>query len=255
MKENELLHQLKENLHNTETLRTEYYPIALMIYGRPGTGQSAIAEELSKRSGIKLYRAGGIKRDEIRSQTGQEIIGKLNLSEDEDRRIDQEIKREIKEATASGKVIIDAKLSNVIFREMIRDAKKTGQRRPKGIGVLIVAQTETRMKRIRLREIKKYVKTTGIPFEQAEKDPQFSLQTIHKKTMERERGDLERWRKIHPQLANIDPFNTVNKDNFGNKIFDFHINTTELTVERGADIIEAVLLTKYKNDLKKTHGA
>lgn len=251
MREQELIQQLHENFRNTEIERYKYYPTRLLIYGRPGTGQSAIAEELSKRSKIKLYRAGGIKREELRQVTGAEIIGYHHFEKEEDSQIDTEIAREILQATKDEKVIIDAKLSNVIFREIAKKIAKNKGEKLEGIGILIVAKAEVRFKRIRQREIKKYMEKTGVSFEEAQKRPEFSPRSIHLKTLEREQGDLNRWRINHPQLRGIDPFNTANKDNQGHKIFDFHINTTDLSVTQGADLIEAILLTKYKTMEKK----
>lgn len=240
-----------EKILSPEIPRSEYYPTRLLIYGKPGTGQSAIAEELARRSRINLYRAGKENRDRVREETGEEIIGHHPVSPEENISLDQEIRREILDANDNDKVIVDAKLSNIIAREIEEDALKNAEESPEFIGILFVAKADVRYSRIREREIKKRMKKTKHSRSQIEKLPEFLLKTIKNATLERERGNQTEWELHHPQIVGIDIFNPANKDNNGRKIFDFYVNTTKLSIVEAADLVETILKSRYMEMQKR----
>lgn len=237
----ERISEFRENLRSLEIPRTEFYPVRLAIYGRPGTGQSALAEELERRSGIQLHRAGMNRREKVREETGEEIIGHHPAGVEGNRNIDDEVKREFLEATEDNKVIIDAKLSNIIGRELGVEFT----------GILVVARADVRYKRIQNRQIQKHMEETGLSRKEAEKLPQFSLKAIKSATLEREEGNKREWKRNHPQIGKIDIFNPGNKDNKGNPIFHFYINTTRMAIEESADLVEAILFSKYQDKQKR----
>lgn len=248
----EIIRPLGHEYEDSKELeRAEYYPVRLLIYGKPGTGQSAVAEELARRSGIKPYRAGQENRARVREETGEEIIGHHPIGPEGNISLDQEVRREILDANDNDKVIVDAKLSNIIAREIEEGALKNGEESPEFIGILFVAKAEVRYSRIREREIKKRMKKTKLSRAQIEKLPEFSLKAIKNATLERERGNQAEWELHHPQIAGIDIFNPANKDNNGRKIFDFHVNTTKLSIMEAADLVEAILKSRYMEMQKR----
>ncbi len=83
-------------------------PHIITITGRPGSGKSSTAKQLSKLLGYEHFYSGAIVRD-IANRQGISL-GELNKMAEENPEIDKEIDEEIKEQLHREQLIVDARL-------------------------------------------------------------------------------------------------------------------------------------------------
>ena len=80
----------------------------ITISGRPGSGKSSTAAQLSKLLGYERFYSGAVVR-EIAKRRGLSL-GQLNKIAEEDEAIDREIDEEIKKYAHQDQYIVDARL-------------------------------------------------------------------------------------------------------------------------------------------------
>ena len=80
----------------------------ITISGRPGSGKSSTAEQLSKLLGYERFYSGGVVREIAKRRNLS--LGELNKSAEEDETIDKEIDEEIKKFAHKDQYIVDARL-------------------------------------------------------------------------------------------------------------------------------------------------
>jgi len=214
-----------ENLGQKEKLGISFSLIT--ISGKPGSGNTVLAQGLAKRYGVKLIPIGQMYRKNI-EETNIPVIDYTKRPIKRDEKIDKMqaivIKRAIE--TAGQPIIIESKLAGVIATEVMSQTDAGQIALSPVIRILVTAEEEVRSKRIHKRE--------------KEKHPNFKAtqEEIKDKTTNRWKKDLARYRLIHPQLANIDPWDPKNADKF----YDFVIDTTNLspkeTVQKVHDFLQ-----------------
>jgi len=235
----------------------------ITISGRSGTGKTAVAEHLAELYSIppeRNVKTGQLFR-EI-SQSGQEIQGFIEREEYIDREMDKKQRELIQSSTPENPWILEGRLAGFIASE---EKLINPRLDSEVISFLFTAPARVRMRRILKRylrdkqeEIEQALTNMSSPDEIAKMYGHLQGQKITMTTewianMEkrRERKDLARWRKIHKQLAGIDPFSPNNRDNKGNRIYNFVITTGTKTVEEVVDSVNSLLIENgYVN--KKT---
>ena len=239
----------------------------ITISGRSGTGKTVAMELLAQKYGIKTERkrkTGEIIR-EI-TQARRTSRGFMERSEEVDERVDSEQKQIIESASVDNPFILEGRLAGFLAAE-----------NPNVVKVLFVAKSEIRMRRIFKRALEDRDEEIGhlqkdleaaygknadpsvisyfLETLSAVQEEEITLETVKKKEQERERGDLVRWRKTHPALSEVDPFNPANRDSNGRHIYNFVVNTNQLSAEQVVNQINKALIeegfleTRHEEDI------
>ena len=226
----------------------------ITISGRSGTGKTAVAEALAQMYSIPPER--NIKTGQLFrniSQSGQEIQGFYEREEFIDHEMDKRQRELIQASSPDSPLMLEGRLAGFIAsQEKLSNPRLENE----VISLLFTAPTRVRMKRI----LKRYLNDKNREIEQAllnmaspdEIEKMYGGLREQKRTMttewitnmerKRERKDLARWRKVHKQLTGIDPFSPNNRDNKGNKIYNFVIPTGTKTVAQVAEAINEILI-------------
>ncbi len=253
MKESELQQNAGESPKTKEILIPRFGVIT--ISGRSGTGKTAVAEALAEMYSIphsRNIKTGQLFR-EI-SQSGQEIQGFMEREEFIDHEMDIRQRDLIQASSVDTPLILEGRLAGFIAsQEKLKDPRIDSE----VISFLFTAPARIRMRRI----FKRYLNDKNREIEQAllnmsspdEIEKMYGELREQKRTMtaewivnmerKRERKDLARWRKIHRQLRGIDPFSPNNRDNKGNRIYNFVIPTGTKTVAQVVETINQLLIT------------
>lgn len=238
----------------------------ITISGRSGTGKTATMEFLASLYSIKperIKKTGEIMRKITHS--GKTSRGFMQRDEEIDEKIDTEQKAIIDSADSNNPFMLEGRLAGFLAEQNQNVVK-----------VLFVAPSEIRMKRILKRaledkreEIEKLEKERELALSSIadpavieylsqrlidEKTETVNLKSVKEKEKEREREDLKRWRKKHPKLRGIDPFNPANKDKEGNHIYTIVVNTGKLSVEQVVNQLNETLIGKGLVDKRKEEG-
>lgn len=175
------------------------------VSGPIGTGKTAFARFVGKSLGIP---------DKVR-YTGEEFK-RLNTSDDRgyiirpeemDRRVDAEQVKIMLAATLENPAIIDGDIAGVIANFYSPDFPT----------VLLTAPTDWRIRRVQRREIE-------------EGKPRRTLRAITKAAKSRARGDIERWKKVHPELDLDHPFASGLVNRNGERVYTIQISTVKAVV-------------------------
>lgn len=228
----------------------------LTISGRSGTGKTAAMELLASLYSIKperIKKTGEIMRKI--TNAGKTSRGFMQRDEEIDEKIDNEQKEIINSADSNNPFMLEGRLAGLLAEQNQNVVK-----------VLFVAPSEIRMRRILKRaledkkqEIEKLEKERELALQSIaepavieylsqrlidEKSEDVNLKIVNKREKEREKGDLERWRKKHPKLIGIDPFSPANKDKDGAHIYTIVVNTGKLTVEQVVNQLNEILIKR-----------
>ncbi len=199
----------------------------ITISGPAGTGKTVVGERLANLYGMDFVKAGQIFRNEHRSRTGEEVIGYAERDIDIDRNLD-EMQADIirNAASAERKVILEGRLAHVIATEVIVDDVLHGKKRPDIFRVLFTADPMIRALRVQ----KRY--------------PGLTPEEALAKNAEREQGDLERWRSLHPIISDTDDvYDAGLQDESGfHPFFDYIVDTTDMTQEQTVESIHQYFL-------------
>ena len=226
----------------------------ITISGRSGTGKTAVAEALAQMYSIPPER--NIKTGQLFrniSQSGQEIQGFYEREEFIDHEMDKRQRELIQASSPDSPLMLEGRLAGFIAsQEKLSNPRLENE----VISLLFTAPARVRMKRI----LKRYLNDKHLEIEQAllnmaspeEIEKMYGGLREQKRTMttewitnmerRRERKDLARWRKVHKQLTGIDPFSPNNRDNKGNRIYNFVISTGTKTVDEVVETINEILI-------------
>lgn len=223
------------------------------IVGKAGTGKTSTARILADLYGIpkeRIVLTGQFFRQITGGSSG---FMERHLSVDE--QLDEMQRQLILGASPQNPFILEGRLAGVIAREEYD--KNPSLRVP---SFLFVAPAETRMRRLLGRTLEERDKEIGKLQTKAETAPSpeivaelferitalklqdINLKTVKQNERDREVGDLEQWRQLHPQLEGVDLFNPANRDTKGRKIYDFVINTGRLSKAEVAVEVHRILL-------------
>lgn len=260
----------EESLHTKEILIPKFGGIT--ISGRSGTGKTVTAERLAELYSIPKER--NIKTGQLVREitdSGQESQGFIKRAEYVDKEMDRMQRDIIRNSSPENPLLLEGRLAGVIANEERRKNPELIV-----VSILFVAQSEVRLKRILKRHKEDGLeKIQGLEIEldntlkshasadlvssildaiNGEKSKGISIKTVRAQEREREEKDLARWRKHHPQLEGIDPFNPAYvvkepgikkkgaKERGEREFYDFIINTGELSVEATVKQINSFLI-------------
>lgn len=220
----------------------------LTVSGTVGSGKGSAIEMLIKKYGYEevTYISTG---DIFRSLQTEEVVGFTDRPEELDRKLDEAQIHALKNATVEKPLILDGKTAG--YQASTLDNRE-------GISVLFVAKDTVRAKRVRKRfighlqqridkieTIKKIRKLKKHEFAELTK-----LQNSHIPSnndfvisnRERQNLDSERWHKMYPDSRGVNFFQPGAKDKNGRSIYNHVINTTNLSIEQGADELQKYLV-------------
>lgn len=259
----------RESLPTKEILITKFSVVT--ISGRSGTGKTVTAEGLAELYSIPEERnkkTGQLMR-EI-TESGQESQGFIDRAEYVDKKLDRMQRELIRNSTPENPLLLEGRLAGVIANEERR-------KNPELIiaSLLFVAPSAIRMERILKRhlednpelqrlkiELDNALKSDATPELVASilhdiKSREINLKTVKDQEKEREQKDLARWRKHHPQLEGIDPFDPSyvvleskskitgrTRERGEREFYDFIIHTGDLSVEATVRQINSLLIRK-----------
>ncbi len=212
---------------------------ALVIAGEKGAGSSTLAKDRAAAYDIpesKLLMVGNYIRDRIEAETGRKILGFVDRDPEIDYEIDSIVRNIVMKAARHNPHIVEAQLGGLIALDTLKKAHAEGIK-PMGpvIKVLVWARKDIRIKRIQERE-------GGM-----------SLKDVRELTRNREEGDLEYWKSLYPWMGDINPLEKGARDAEGRRIYDFEIDSSDLTVQETSqelhDFLEPLGLVEEKRDL------
>lgn len=258
----------KEQIRPPEVYRPKFAVLA--ISGPSGTGKTAIATRLAEMYGIPMDEHNpddmeknrvikvGEKMRKLLAKKGK-MLGFVQREEAIDKRIDNWQANLIRKTTIDSPIILEGRVAGIIHSEerakMLKHRVASKRQILPVVPILLYAKQEVRFKRIQEREIKAVLKKLReevgeelTPEEAVELYPDrfknLSLDVITAKTREREKGDLKRWRKMHPQIGLEGPFSPGIKDKEGRNIYDLNVSTSNRTVDEVVDYIHQSLVEK-----------
>lgn len=213
----------------TETLKTPEKEWrtrfgVIVISGLPGSGTTSVAADLAAKYGIpgeNLITIGNIMRNYNREITGREILGPMNedlRTRSLDEELDQITTNAVDNANTTNPMIIEAQLGGYMAKKAVDKAfNKNGALGAPVIKILFYARLDERKKRIQKRELVK--------------NPEYhlSLKEISRLTHERQNSDLKKWRDAHPELEGVIPLVLGAKDENGEPIYDYELDTSDIT--------------------------
>lgn len=211
--------QLEEKLVNKETIKSpEKFrtKVSILITGRSGVGKTKVAEKLGGMLGIppeRITKAGQLMREQL-----GDMVGYKERPLTVDRKLDEMQAQLIRNATFDNPFILEGRMSGVIAAKEKRKAKRKRKEIPI-VSFILLGKNEVRFERIWKR------------WNEHNPNDLKTLKEIKEQTQERERLDKQTWSRVHPEIPNGDPFNTANRDKEGNRIYDYIINTTYLSVQ------------------------
>lgn len=189
---------------------------AITLSGPSGTGKTSAAKILEQRifetteTNIVFIKAGELFREKIKQISGQEMLAYAERDFEADKWIDDIQADRIRGASLQNPLLLEGRLAGVIARE-----QKNKMPDLSVVSILFTARPSTRYLRILKREKADHLNLT--------------FKDIRRLTTEREKGDLARWREMHPQLKGVNPFSPAN--------YDLAVDTGQLTPEGVADFI------------------
>ncbi len=239
---------------------------AIVVAGRPGSGQSSTAKALGEELGIPVYDVGQKFRE---LQKGQ-IIGFSQRLGEIDKTFDQWQMDLLKNATRENPIILTGKLAGFIADKVLKE-EAPEERAKKGdiATTFVTCPRNIREKRIFNREKQKAAEAlskaiqeekeaeekyqvlmssrrTGIKrgklFSQerdrvldrinkklqAEKDWQnITPASVRQNTRNRQRQDRIQWKIVHPEL-DFDPFDPYAKNKEGIRIYVGHVSSAKM---------------------------
>lgn len=222
------------NGHNPESSPSkEKWSISfsvITISGKPGCGNTVLAQNLAEKYGVKLVTVGQLLRDSV-EVPNLPIIDYNKRPVKVDEELDELQAKTIKRAVfiISNPTIIEAKLAGVIATEVLRTIPPEQQALSPVIRILVVADENIRAQRIQRRENEKHP------------DLEMTQEEIVDKTRNRWRRDLTRYKSLHDELIDVnDPWDPLNK----NKFYDFVIDTSNLTPEETVEKVHEHLVVR-----------
>lgn len=216
-----------ENLSPKERLGISFSVVT--ISGLPGCGSTSLARFLGEKYGIVPITIGQLLRKRVEVPDFPMIdYARRPIKVDEE--LDERQARAIKSAIemTSHPIIVEAKLAGVIATEVLSKTEPGQGALSPVARILVIADENIRGKRIQKRESEKHP------------DLEASQEEIQDRTTNRWRRDLTRYRILHPQLADIDPWDPTNKDKF----YDFVIDTSNLTQEEAIEKVHKFLQSR-----------
>ncbi len=194
----------------------------LVICGLSGAGKSRTGEVLADRYSIPFIKKN--LRQVIKERRGEEIVDYAERTPEDDRDLDDSSMRTMREAKQNHKpIVLEGKLAGYFARKLEAE---------EGLSVvaifLSVATDEVRFDRIWRRQV--------------EENPALTLEEVRSSTLAREAGDLRQWRKVYPELANINPLDGMATDNSGRRLYDNTFYTDNDTVNQVVDMINGWLI-------------
>lgn len=208
----------------------------LTISGPSGAGKTRFAEELCDALGIpqeNFFKAGGKVRGEYRKKSGEEIVGIFKRGRKVDQNIDSEQAEIIRNANPSSPIIMEGRLAAIIAAEENAKAVKEGKPPYPVITFNISVDEDVAAQRIFNRQYEK-AHENGQPL------PTRAL--VKRLTRERHEADLKPWSRDHAILIGHDPFDPDLKDEDGNQVYDYTINSSHASVNEMVQSFIAALV-------------
>lgn len=197
---------------------------AITFSGKSGTGKTTVAtallERLEENTGreIPFIKVGEQIREEVERLSGKPLTGYGERDLEFDRQLDAKQIELIKNATLRNPVLVEGRLSGILT-----DLERRRNPDISAVTILFVGRKDIRAHRIWEREKKR--------------DPSLKLKEVQQYTKERETKDLVRWKKLHPELQDKDPFNPANKNADGKPAYDLIVNANKMSVQEVTDHI------------------
>lgn len=192
----------------------------MTVSGKSGTGKTKTVEKLAERLGVNPERnvkTGQLFRKEVANE-----VGFMQRDLAVDRRLDEMQKEFITTADVQNPFILEGRLAGFLASQIDTSVPV--------VRVLFTAEKHIREERLHRRHL--------------ETDPSLTLGQVKKQSRQRDRKDLEQWRKIHPQLQDKDPFDPNLKDEDNRAIYDIVVSTSYRSVNQVVDYIVEQLETK-----------
>jgi len=235
---------------------------AIVVVGRPGSGQSSTAKALGEELGIPVYDTGQRFRELQREQ----VIDYSKRPEELDRELDEWQANLLRNATRENPIILTGKLAGFIADQVLKE--ETPEETANKGGIATVSTTcprDVREQRIYIREKQKAVEALDRARQEA-KEAQEKLEALRRSikgskllTQERNRvldksnkilqaeerlknitpasvrqntrnrqiQDRKQWTAVHPEL-DFDPFDPYAKNKGGRKIYRHLVSSAKM---------------------------
>lgn len=209
----------KENLEieaRKETLYTVRFG-GLGIAAKPGAGSSSLAEREAETFQIPLYKVG----DLVRKKAGvtERSTGFIKRRPSVDFAVDEGVRGIVRNANIQNPLIFEAQIGCLTALDEYRKLEFEGAP-PNApiVKVLIWATKEIRIDRLKAAS--------------DSKGENKSRAQIERETTDREKNDPVYWKSLYPDLVGEDnPLEMGARDAQGKRIYDFEINSTDLTAD------------------------
>lgn len=223
---------VEDNIARLENTPPKETPFSLrsrvVISGNPGTGTSTLLDRLAliySLSEDRKIQVSSLFRRKSIEETGQDILGFYQRPDVADKNLDDSQAELLANPDQSHTFILESRLGGFLVRNLRETYQSEGKPPPSITTVLLTAEASTRYQRVFDRE--------------RQKRPQLTLDQLATETRQREEGDLDQWRKVHPALLDIDPLSVESSN-----IYDIHVDTTNLSLDQVVELVHTQLLSK-----------
>ncbi len=185
----------------------------ITISGPAGTGKTTTGLEAAVRYQLpsgNFKKVGGDLRDEF-----GDMLGNRPLSKDID--IDELQAILIREATKDNPIVLEGRLSGIIQARIAQEFRIKGINLPV-VSFLFICEETERMQRLTNRWNEDHPQNPKV------------LEEIRKEELQREKKDLEKWQKAHPDWRLKNPFNPGLKIK-GEMVYARTIDTTGKSID------------------------
>lgn len=204
----------------------------IAISGLGGTGKTALIKELGALCGLdisdnslQVIKVGDRVRNWKKGQTGEDQLGFIPRSTDDDHRIDEFQKHLLFHPDPTYNAIIESRLIGVWAHVGKEEARKNNKPIHPIVSILLTGEETTRLERIFKRD--------------REDKPELTKEKSDKQAKAKVEGDFENFKKAYQDI--LERFgNPFEKEAEG--LYDIHIDTTEKSRDEVLEIVLGKLL-------------